>query len=168
MNKTFVNKRAFPNKWNPQKISGQSRENCVYGLGGFRKASRALFCRITKTPLRYLNERPRTHPIRTHPKADSGSVFLVSLPFSPRSSFFAVSYRQEPRKGGFSKGGFCRVQCHGQGNKKYPRTLAPAGHLALRAPQPREAYVLQKPLKKKTFSWFLISLPKILLSGPKL
>ena len=46
---------------------------------------------------------------------------------------------QEPRKGGFRKGGFCRVQCHGQGNKKYRRTLAPAVHLALRAPQPREA-----------------------------
>ena len=58
---------------------------------------------------------------------------------------------QEPQKGGFSKGSFCRDQGHGQGNKKYPRALAPAVHLALRAPQPREAYILRKP----PFSWFL-------------
>ena len=62
----------------------------------------------------------------------------------------------EPRKGGFSKGGFCRVQCHGQRSKKYPKILAPAVHLASRAPQPREAYILQNPLLKTPFSWFLI------------
>ena len=33
-------------------------------------------------------------------------------------------------------------------NKKYLRILAPAVHLALRAPQPREAYILQKPPSK--------------------
>ena len=59
------------------------------------------------------------------------------------------SVDQEPRKGGFGKGGFCRVQCHGQGKKKFPRILAPTVHLALRAPQPREAYILQKPPSKK-------------------
>ena len=51
---------------------------------------------------------------------------------------------QEPRKGGFSKGDFCRVECHAQGNKKYPRILGPAVHLALTATQPREAYILRK------------------------
>ena len=51
---------------------------------------------------------------------------------------------QEPRKGGFSKGVFCRVQCHAQGNKKYPRILGPAVHLALRALQPREVYISAK------------------------
>ena len=55
---------------------------------------------------------------------------------------------QKPRQWGFSKGGFCRVHCHGQGNKKYPRILGPAVHLALRAPKPREAYILQKPHSK--------------------
>ena len=64
---------------------------------------------------------------------------------------------QGPRKGGFSKGGFCRVQCHGQGSKEYPRILAPAVHLAPRAAQPREAYILQSPLLKTPFSWFLTS-----------
>ena len=67
-------------------------------------------------------------------------------------SFARISWKsQELRKGGFSKGSFCRVQCHGQGNQEYPRILAPAVDLALRAPQPREAYMLQTPLLKKTF-----------------
>ena len=72
-----------------------------------------------------------------------------------------VGLAQEPRKGGFSKGGFCRVQCHDGGNKnKNPRILAPAVHLTLRASEPREAYILQKPPSKKTpFSWFLIGKP---------
>ena len=58
---------------------------------------------------------------------------------------------QEPRKGGFSKGGFCAVQRHSQGNKKYPRIFDPAVRLALRAPQPRKAYLLQKPPSKNPF-----------------
>ena len=59
------------------------------------------------------------------------------------------------RKGCFSKGGFHRVECRAQGNKKYPRILGPAVHLELRAPQPREAYILKKSLLKKPFAWFL-------------
>ena len=51
----------------------------------------------------------------------------------------------EPRKGGFSKGGFCRTQCHTPGNKKYPRILGPAVHLALKIGTAKEAYLLQKP-----------------------
>ena len=54
---------------------------------------------------------------------------------------------QEPRKGGFSKGDFCRLQCHAQGNKNI-RALGPAVHLALRAPQPREAYIFATLLLK--------------------
>ena len=42
--------------------------------------------------------------------------------------------------------------------EKHPRMLGPAVHLALRAPQPREAYILQNPLLKTPFSWFLIYL----------
>ena len=48
-------------------------------------------------------------------------------------------------KGVLANGGFFGVQCRSQGNKKYPRTLGPAVHLALRAPQPTEAYILQNP-----------------------
>ena len=58
---------------------------------------------------------------------------------------------QEPRKGGFSKGVFCRAKCHAEG-KTYSRILGPAVHLALSAPQPREAYILQKhPSKTPLF-----------------
>ena len=39
-----------------------------------------------------VNERPSTHPNRTHPKVESGWVFWVFLLLSPRSSCFAVSY----------------------------------------------------------------------------
>ena len=51
---------------------------------------------------------------------------------------------QEPIKGGFSKGGFCRVPCHARRNTRNPRLLGPAVHLALRAPQPRETYIFAK------------------------
>ena len=61
---------------------------------------------------------------------------------------FGPSGSQEPRKGGFSKGGFCRVERDAQGNNKYPRILGPAVHLALRVAQPKEAYILQKPPSK--------------------
>ena len=50
--------------------------------------------------------------------------------------------KQEQRKGGFSQWGFCRIQCHAQDSNNYPRVLGPAVHVALRAPQPREAYIL--------------------------
>ena len=55
----------------------------------------------------------------------------------------------EPRKRGFSKGGFCRVQCHGQGNKKFPRILAQQyiGHLERHSQERRTS--LQKPPSKK-------------------
>ena len=55
---------------------------------------------------------------------------------------------QKPRKGGFSKGGFFRVKCHAQGTKKGLSYWAQHVHLALRAPQPRKAYILQKPSSK--------------------
>ena len=75
-----------------------------------------------------------------------------------------ISFCQEPRKGGFSKGGFCRVQCHGQRDKKYPRILAPAVHLALRAPQPREAYIVQKPRSKNPL-FLVLDLVRAPLAG---
>ena len=52
---------------------------------------------------------------------------------SPRKS-----RNQEPRKTGFSKGGFCRVQCRGQGNRKYPRDFLEEGK---RPPPPRQESV---------------------------
>ena len=64
---------------------------------------------------------------------------------------------QEPRKGGFSKGGFCRVQCHSEGNTKYPRIFGPAVHLALGAPQPREAL---KGLRPEIWKRTRFSLPQ--------
>ena len=42
-------------------------------------------------------------------------------------------------KGGFSKGGFCRVQCHAQ--EKISNDIGPSSTLTLRAPQPRKAYI---------------------------
>ena len=36
---------------------------------------------------------------------------------------FRNPQNQEPRKGGFSKGGFCRIQCHAQGNKRIPKDI---------------------------------------------
>ena len=52
--------------------------------------------------------------------------------------------------------GFRKIQCHTQENKEYPGMLDPTVHLALRAAQPREAYMLQKKhLKNLFFSWFL-------------
>ena len=61
---------------------------------------------------------------------------------------------REPRKGGFSKGGFCRVECHTQGNKKDPKMSGPAVHLAPRAPQPRETFTFVL-LLKTSFFWLL-------------
>ena len=67
-----------------------------------------------------------------------------------------VSTIQEPRKGGFSKGGFCTIKRHSQQSKEDPRILDAAVHLASRAPQPREAYMFaNKIFQKKPFSWFL-------------
>ena len=58
--------------------------------------------------------------------------FLLFCPFLSSDLWgFGRDEKQEPRKGGFSKGGFCRVQCHAQGSKKYPSILGPAVHLAL-------------------------------------
>ena len=61
-----------------------------------------------------------------------------------------AEYQPPPRKGGFSKGGFCRVRCRNQGNEKHPRILGPAAHLPLKAPQPREAYIFAKTTPSKT------------------
>ena len=87
----------------------------------------------------------------------SSAPYLACTPCVPLfCTLFNRGWKhQEPRKGGFSKGGFCRVECHAQGNKEYPRTLGPAVHLALRAPQPRKAYILQKPPSKNPL--FLVS-----------
>ena len=76
----------------------------------------------------------------------SATKSLVCCSFLPlKNESPGESLSQEPRKGGFSKwGGFCRVRCRGQGNKKYPSILGPAVHLAVRAPQLREACIFAK------------------------
>ena len=55
------------------------------------------------------------------------------IPENKKSKSEQKTYRyyQEPRKGGFSKGGFCRVKCHAQGDKKYLGLLGPAVRLGL-------------------------------------
>ena len=63
----------------------------------------------------------------------------------------APKKHQEPRKGGFSKRGFCRVERHAQGNKKCPKGFGPAVNWTHRSPQPREAYVFAKTLLKPLF-----------------
>ena len=56
------------------------------------------------------------------------------------------------KRGGLAKGVFCKMQCHAQGPTKKQRALCPAVHLALKAPQPREARtILQKPPPNNPF-----------------
>ena len=63
------------------------------------------------------------------------------------TSNFATRLGVSERKGGFSKGGFCRVQGHAQGHKKIPEGIV---HLALTVSRPREAYIFAKtPLKTR-------------------
>ena len=60
-------------------------------LGAQGEAKQNLLgCLLSSWPY-WVNERPRA--MSTHPKADSGWVFAVFLPFSPWSSCFPVSYR---------------------------------------------------------------------------
>ena len=65
-------------------------------------------------------------------------------PVAPKKTTYIKFKNQEPRKGGFSKGGFCRVQCHAQGNKKYPGALGPAVHLALYQKYPQHCWEFLK------------------------
>ena len=67
---------------------------------------------------------------------------------------------QEIAKGGFGKGGFCRIQRHARENQEIPKHIGPRVHSALRTPQPREEHIFAKtpsenPLLKTAFSWFL-------------
>ena len=59
---------------------------------------------------------------------------------------------QEPRQGGFSKRGFCRILCHVQENRKYARILGPTIHLGHSDRHSQESRTcLQKPLLKTPF-----------------
>ena len=69
---------------------------------------------------------------------------------------------QESRKGGFSKGGFCIVQCHAQGSKN-TRGHCQLGHWAQqcvwdseRHSEERRMLFAKTPLLKTPVSWFLI------------
>ena len=61
---------------------------------------------------------------------------------------------QELRKGDFSKGGFCRVQCHAEGNKKYSRDIGPSSTFGIQsATATRECIFLftKTPFKNPLF-----------------
>ena len=82
----------------------------------------------------------------------------------PQEKKKKLTLNQEWRRGAFSKGGFCRVQCHSQGNKK---SLGPAVHVALRAPQPREECILAKKPPLKTPDWSQSAFDTILKAFPQ-
>ena len=66
-------------------------------------------------------------------------------------------------EGGFSKGGFCGIQCHAQANKNYPRILDTAVHLhSQHHSQERRAF-LQKPPSKDP----LVLVPEVGKNWPK-
>ena len=48
------------------------------------------------------------------------------------------------KKRGFEQRGFLQSRVSRPGGQKIPRILGPAARLSLRAPQPREAYILAK------------------------
>ena len=55
---------------------------------------KSLRCSCPKQPVNFdFFGDPKTHPSKTHPKSGVRWVFWDSLPFSPRSSCSAVSYR---------------------------------------------------------------------------
>ena len=71
------------------------------------------------------------------------------ISYESKRAWVHIWYFEEPRKGGFSKGGFCRIRCHPQQTKSLSRAFGSAVNSALRAPQSREAYVFAKnPLQK--------------------
>ena len=62
---------------------------------------------------------------------------------------------QEPRKGGFSKGGFCRVERHAQGDKNN-KDIGPSRTFGTQsATAKRGVHSCKTPLLKTPFSWFL-------------
>ena len=69
---------------------------------------------------------------------------------STKSTLLETTLLGSSKKGGFSKGSFCRVQCHAEGNKKYSRDIGPSSTFGTQsATAKRGVYVLQKPFLKK-------------------
>ena len=65
-------------------------------------------------------------------------------------------FKHKPRKGGFSKGGFCKVQCHAHGNKKMPKDIGPSSTFGTQSVTAKRGIPLcRNPLLKTPFSWFL-------------
>ena len=62
---------------------------------------------------------------------------------------------QEPRKGGFSKGGFRRSWCHTQEDKSNPRMWAQQYVWHSESHSRKGASHCKNPLLKPPFSWFL-------------
>ena len=63
---------------------------------------------------------------------------------------------QEPRKGGFSKGGFCRVQCHAQGDKNYPGGIGPSSTVGTQSATAKSGvHFCKNPLLKTPLTCFL-------------
>ena len=80
----------------------------------------------------------------------SGKFSVLKRSIAKMLAFESVCI-QEPRKGETQRG-FPQSRASRPRNRKIPSTLGPAVHLALRAPQPREGYILAKtPSKKNPF-----------------
>ena len=74
------------------------------------------------------------------------------------------SFPQKPRKGGVSKGGFCRVECQQQ---KYPRILAQQYIKHSERHSQERRIFCKKPVQTKTFPWFLTPTRPRLSKGSK-
>ena len=71
-----------------------------------------------------------------------------------RATLRTPSYFRSQEEGGFSKGGFCRVQCHDQGDKK-PNDIGPSSTCGTQSATAKRGVHFAKPPLKTPFSWFL-------------
>ena len=113
----------------------------------------------SKMPKRVLRIPSPMLPLHRHGAQNTCFGTLLGTPFRTstfRSTFLALFlagaslfvWIQELRKGGFSKGGFCRIRCHPQETKTLSRALGSSLHSGLGAPQSRlkrGVYVCKTP-----------------------
>ena len=103
-------------------------------------------CAVQNDPPKFL---PKLLPIY-HSMSCHGSCGRNLKISSPRASgaWGAQQKFRNQEKGVLAKGVSVKTSVTAKETKKYPRILAAAVHLALRAPQPREGCILQKPPSK--------------------
>ena len=71
--------------------------------------------------------------------------------------FRKIAHHQEPRKGGFSRGGFCTIQCTPK-KLRMPQNIGHSSTFGTQsATAKRGVDVYENPLLKTPFSWFLTS-----------